>query len=157
MRYCSECKKEKMESYCQSCKKDTSNNYVLEALTETIRLRMPAISMTHKRPGIKRFLKKVITGFKSSVDTIKHPDGINLNRVIDRENNKYEETVVDNITGKIVRDIKEPLDQHTSSRQKNIKQIDQAAGQFAEILVASIDEKKSLKNKDLPYKSDSDM
>lgn len=118
MRYCSECKNDKIESYCNFCKKNTSSNYVMEVSAGVFKVRLNALSMIHKRPGIKRFLRKVTAGFKSSVDTIKHPDGITISRVIDRENNKYEETITDNETGKIVRDVSEPLDKHISNKQK---------------------------------------
>ena len=118
MRYCSECKKGKIESHCVFCKKDTGNHYVMKCLPGIYKLRFNATSMIHKRPGIKRFLKKVTAGFKSSVDIIKHPDGITISRIIDRENNKYEETITDNETGKVVRDVSEPLDKHISNRQK---------------------------------------
>ena len=118
MRYCFYCKNEKIGSYCNFCKKDTNSNYVMKLSTGSYKMRLNAISMIHKRPGIKRFLRKVTAGFKSSIDTIKHPDGITISRVIDRENNKYEETITDNETGKIVRDISEPLDNHISNRQK---------------------------------------
>lgn len=118
MKYCSECKNEKTESYCYFCKKDTSSNYVMKLPTVSYKSRLNVISMIHKRPGIKRFLKKVTAGFKSSVDTIKHPDGITTSRVIDRENNKYEETITDNVTSKVIRDVSEPLDNHISNRQK---------------------------------------
>jgi hypothetical protein len=118
MRYCSECKKEKEESYCSFCKKDTSNHFVMECLAGNYKVRMPVLSMKHKRPGIKDFLKKVYAGFQSSTNTIKHPDGVNISRVIDKEHNQYDETITDYKTGEIIRDIHEPLDQHIPSKQK---------------------------------------
>jgi len=118
MRYCSECKKEKKESYCDFCKKDTSSNYVMHCSPGVYKVRMPAAVLRHKRPGIKRPLREVCVGWKSSGDKIKHPDGINIGRVIDRVKNQYEEKVTDEKTGKIVRDISEPLDQHLKKREE---------------------------------------
>lgn len=118
MRYCSECKKEKIESYCQFCRKDTGNSYIMRVFTGIIKLQFPAIRMTHKRPGVKKFLRKVLTGFKPSIDIIKHPDGVNIHMVVDIKNDKYEKIVTDIKTGIVVRCVQEPLSQHIPSRQK---------------------------------------
>ncbi len=118
MRYCSVCNKEKENSYCESCKKDTGNRFVMNVSVGVYKTRLHSISMTHKRPGIKDFLKRVYTGWKISGDLIKHPDGVTVDRVIDKENNRYDEVVKDNNTSEIVREIHEPLDKHIPSAQK---------------------------------------
>lgn len=140
MRYCSECRKEKIESCCGFCKKDTSNHYEMKVSAGIFKVLVPVIKMTHKRPGVKKFLKRVYAGFQASINTIKHPEGVNISRVVDKENNHYEEVIIDNKTGKVLRDIDEPLDQHISSRQKNFKKIDLSAERLAEILITQIDE-----------------
>jgi hypothetical protein len=66
--------------------------------------------------GIGKWVKEVISGWFPSVDTCKHPKGVEKIRVIDKENPKnidsYQEKITDIKTGKITRDIKEPLEKH---------------------------------------------
>lgn len=66
--------------------------------------------------AIRSWIKEVISGWFSSGDTQKHPKGVYKNRVVDKEHYKnkdsYQEKIIDVETGKITRDIKEPLEQH---------------------------------------------
>lgn len=59
---------------------------------------------------------EIITGWRLSRDKKKYPEGVKIDRIIDRENaNKegsYQEKIIDVKTGKICRDIKEPLSKH---------------------------------------------
>ena len=119
MRYCSKCKKEKTDQYCFFCKKETNNNYEMNVEVGTYTMRQPLVRMAHKRPGIKRPLTESHVGWQESGAKSKHPEGVNISRIVDRVNNRYEETITDSKTGEIVRDVKEPLDQHISSNQKN--------------------------------------
>jgi len=118
MRYCSECKKEKTESFCSICNKNTGNNYEMKASAGVFNVLLPLLKMIHRRPGVKKFLRRVQAGFQSSGDISKHPDGVNISRVVDREYNKYEETITDKRTGNIVKNVQIPLDQHISNSQK---------------------------------------
>jgi hypothetical protein len=42
----------------------------------------------------------------------KHPQGVNLTQVADRENNIYIKKVLDEQTKEVIKDITEPLDKH---------------------------------------------
>ncbi|XOB42385.1 MAG: hypothetical protein ACKKMP_03430 [Candidatus Nealsonbacteria bacterium] len=61
-------------------------------------------------------MKESIHGWFSSEDKNKHPEGVEKIRIIDRENlnkeDSYQERVKNVKTGKIIRNIKEPLSQH---------------------------------------------
>jgi hypothetical protein len=65
--------------------------------------------MKHNRPGIKHPLCESYNGPERSTKFQKH---IGKQRVIDRKNNKYRETVWDFETGEIVHHCEEPLSQH---------------------------------------------
>ena len=72
--------------------------------------------------GFKKFVIEVITGWRPSGDKKKYPNGINIYRVINKKNptNKesYQEKIVDEKTGKICRNIKEPLCKHKHKQVK---------------------------------------
>ncbi len=94
-------------------------NYKMKAETGTFKLTLNVLKTTHVRPGFKRFLRRVWAGFSPSGDTAKHPEGVTLSRVVDRENNKYEELVIDNKTGTVARFVQEPLSEHFSKIKKS--------------------------------------
>lgn len=121
MRYCSECKKEKKEKYCDFCKKNTGSRFVMECFTAKFTICILLMAMIHRRPGFKKFLRKVLTGFQASGDKIKHPEGVIRRMIIDRENDQYEEVVVDYKTNEITRNVKEPLSQYVPNAQKRDK------------------------------------
>jgi len=50
--------------------------YKMKAGTGYFRVRLNLLQMFHKRPGVKKFLKKVYSGHKNSGDKAKHPDGL---------------------------------------------------------------------------------
>lgn len=80
------------------------------------------IKLTHKRPGVKRFLTQTIVGWMPSDNIKKHPLGVFISRTINRQDDWYEEEVVDRKTGK-TRKISEPLSQHISERDKRSKRV----------------------------------
>lgn len=125
MRYCSECKNEKKESYCDFCKKYTSNKFVIKLSVGAFKVLMPLIKMTHKRFGVKKFLSKVYVGWQETKgrNKIEHPEGVNINRLVDKGHNKYKEIVTDNKTGEIIRNVDESLDQHIPNQQKGDSQL----------------------------------
>ncbi|HEU0080613.1 MAG TPA: hypothetical protein VFQ72_01120 [Candidatus Paceibacterota bacterium] len=94
-------------------------NYRMKAEAGTFKLTLNVLRVTHMRPGFKRFLRRVWAGFSLSGDTTKHPEGVILSRVVDRENNKYEELVIDNKTGTVARSVQEPLTEHFSRSKKS--------------------------------------
>ncbi|MBA7493482.1 hypothetical protein ES702_04041 [subsurface metagenome] len=76
-----------------------------------------SIGAKQKREGVKRPLKEIIKGWFESGDKKKHPKGVIKKRVIDREKDIYEEKVDDVKTGKITRDIEEPLSEHGHTKE----------------------------------------
>ena len=60
-----------------------------------------------------------------SGDVRKHPNGVNMTRVVDKEHshdpNSYQETVVDTATGMETRRVSERLADHVSERDKRSK------------------------------------
>lgn len=68
--------------------------------------------------GTRRYVKKVFQGYQSSGDKDKHPEGVEKVMIIDRQNNRYDETVIDQKTGLVTRDIHEPLSEHVSMSKK---------------------------------------
>lgn len=60
----------------------------------------------------KKFVAHIISGWFSSLREDLSPEGVNKERVIDRQNNKYTEKVVDVKTGRIIRDVEENLTDH---------------------------------------------
>lgn len=115
--YCVECEIEKETRYCKHCQKETGDLFKLN-LSETVKVG-ESLGIKQKQSGIKKYIKKMFQGYQSSINTKKHPEGVERHVSIDRENNWYDETVQDNKTGKIFRDIHEPLSQHVSNAQKN--------------------------------------
>ena len=74
------------------------------------------VGAKQKRKGFRKFVKWIFKGFIQSGDKLEHPLGINIKRIIDRENScskeSYIEVIEDVKTGKITRNIKEPLKEH---------------------------------------------
>ena len=60
----------------------------------------------------KKFLSHVKQGWFSSNNIKKHPDGVDITQIVDRENNFYKKKVIDKKTGKIIKGVEEPLNQH---------------------------------------------
>jgi hypothetical protein len=91
---------------------------VLKAGTGHFELTFNRTKLTHKCPGVKKFLSQVIVGWMptSGKNSKKYPKGVFVSRVIDREKNWYEEKIVDRKTGKIIKFKEEPLSQHKSKK-----------------------------------------
>lgn len=67
------------------------------------------ISAKVKQEGTKKPVKEVFMGADRSISRKKY---VNKSRIIDRENNYYEETVTDPDTGEVMHICKEPLTDH---------------------------------------------
>lgn len=119
-RKCSECNKEKEGSWCYFCKKNTSNNFFIKVSPGIFKVRHCLIKMIHKRLGVKKFLSKVYVGWQETKgpDSAKYPEGVYVRRMMDREHNKYEEIIISDEDGKVIRNVSEPLRQHIPNRQK---------------------------------------
>jgi len=64
------------------------------------------------RPGFKRFLREFVRGWSPSKDKKKFPEGVDIERVIDKEKRQYHQVVRDKRTGEITHEEHGPLDQH---------------------------------------------
>lgn len=115
-KYCVECEKEKGRKYCNHCQKETGDLFKIN-VSDTIKVR-ESLGLEQRKDGIKKYIKKMFQGYQLSRNIEDHPDGVERHMSIDRENDWYDETVRDNKTGKVFRDVHEPLSNHVSSAQK---------------------------------------
>jgi len=113
--YCKSCNKELASSYkiCPYCGND--KRLIKLTISETIEFRSSLIARKFPQ-GFRNWVLEIISGWFPGGDTTKHPDGVKKTRLINRENPKnmdsYQEKVIDFKTGKITRNIKEPLEKH---------------------------------------------
>ncbi len=78
--------------------------------------------LRQKRGVYSEFSKQMEQGrFESGDPSLKR--GVNLVRIIDRENNEYHEVVENAETGKIIREVHEPLTQHRPQVKQPTKKI----------------------------------
>lgn len=75
---------------------------------ETVKVRT-SVGYELKRAGKNKFSVKATSGASFFRKT---GDWHNLERVIDRENDKYKEKIVDEKSGEVLIDVEEPLSQH---------------------------------------------
>jgi hypothetical protein len=78
----------------------------------------PRIEWEQKVKGRKRPIREGKDGLFPSGDVTKHPDGVYRTQSFDREKDDYREKVIDKRTGKVVRDVVEPLSKHRKPRKK---------------------------------------
>ena len=113
--FCASCKGELKEnpqldpkdrSPCPKCgaKSRIFNVEVCEKLTFRTKL-----GLKHKRPGFKKPIYEEIGG-----DDLHHKTGVwsKFLRVIDRQNNRYRENIINSETGDVIRSVDEPLTEH---------------------------------------------
>lgn len=62
--------------------------------------------------AIKKFVAHIISGWFPSIRSDLSPEGVQKMRVVDRQNNRYQEKIIDVKTGRIIRDIDEKLSDH---------------------------------------------
>ena len=116
--FCVDCRTKKESSFCVNCQKETSDLFQVQ-IKETGRGR-ESIGIKQKRQGFKGFIKKIFQGYKPSGDS-RFSDGVDVQMIIDREKNEYHHIVKDSLTGKIIHEEHEPLDQHKSKNEKTNK------------------------------------
>lgn len=80
-----------------------------EHLESTVQVRTQ-LRWRHKRPGFRRALAEGVSGAERSVRSGRW---VTKRRLIDRQNNWYEELVADEETGDVVHEAREPLSDHT--------------------------------------------
>lgn len=107
--FCAVCGSVKNSRFCNRCQRETPNLFKVD-ISATIKPR-GSIRIKQKRPGFKGFLRKIFSGFKPSRDP-KLSEGVDMQMVIDREKKEYHQIVKDNLTGEIIHEEHEPLDQH---------------------------------------------
>ncbi len=71
-----------------------------------------SLKIKQKQKGFKKFVRESIDGWFPSGDKKKFPDGVQKIRVINKENHKYQEKVINNATGEIVVNKNENLLEH---------------------------------------------
>lgn len=113
--YCKICNKEltSKDKICPYC--GSKNRIINLTISETFIPRGSLISRKYPQ-GIKKWVLEIISGWFSSGDKARYPNGVKKIRVINREDPKkpdsYKEKIIDSKTGKIVRDIEESLEKH---------------------------------------------
>lgn len=113
--YCKKCnfKLNKKVKVCPKC--GCNNKLVKMNICGEFKLRgtLRGLKFISGKTG---WVKEVLSGWFSSGDKKKHPEGVEKYRVVDKEHIKeedsYQEKVKDIKTGKITRDVKEPLEKH---------------------------------------------
>jgi len=109
--FCQNCKKELNEGqkpcpYCGSEKRD-----IKVEVREEIKIR-ESLRGRQKRKGFKKFMVEFLQGWFPSKNKKEFPDGVQKTRLIDKKNDKYQEKVIDEKTGKIVVNKDEKLSEH---------------------------------------------
>jgi len=97
------------DKQCPKCS-STKKAYEREAFVR-IRVKVVETRATQKRKGVKGFMKQMISRWKRSGDP-KLKNGVQEERIIDKEKDEYHQVVKDAKTGKITHEEHEPLSQH---------------------------------------------
>ena|SRR3989344_402113 len=97
------------QSFCSYC--GSSNRDIHINVFEEIKVR-DSFGLKKFTQGIKDFVIHLKQGWFHSGDIKKHPDGVQLTQLVDRESNLYKKKVIDEKSGQIVKDLEEPLDKH---------------------------------------------
>jgi len=119
--FCQKCDTElkKHERICPNC---GCNNIFVKKNLEGVLILKGFRRIRKKIIGFKKFAIEILKGWQPSKDKKKHPNGVNKYRVINKEDptkkDSYQERIVNEETGKICRNIKEPLCKH---RHKQVK------------------------------------
>ena len=108
---CNKCQKplKEAQKVCPDC-----NSKIIDInihVSEKITVR-DFFGLKRRAKGIKKFLSHTKGGRTDSGDKAKHPEGVQLEQTVDRQNNLYKKKVIDEKTGKVVKDLEEPLDEH---------------------------------------------
>jgi DnaJ-class molecular chaperone len=120
--YCQKCgrKLNPVQRPCPYCGGTGINHMTSSSVTVGV---TASTKWRQRRTGKKRPIREGSSGWSASVDAVKHPNGVHKTTLIDRDKDEYEKKVVDKRTGEVVKDLKEPLSQHTSkpktTRNKN--------------------------------------
>jgi len=113
---CRHCGTELPPTHTGPCPKCGGKSRVLDLAVSDGVVVHESIGIRQKRKGFGKFMIESIQGWFQSINP-KLNKGVHKERIIDKERNEYHETVKDATTGKIIRDIHEPLSQHKSSQK----------------------------------------
>lgn len=108
---CSQCHTllEENEKMCVSC--GSIIRSISIQIIEEIKI-SDSLELKKFTQGLRDFVVHMKQGWFPSVDTCKHPEGVDLTQTVDRENNLYIKKVIDKKTGITVKDLEEPLTSH---------------------------------------------
>jgi len=95
-----------MRAPCRGCG-STRRTFTLD-VAETVKIR-EKIGLKHRRPGHKRAIYESVEGYDLHRYT---GQWSHLSRVIDRENNRYQERIINPATREVLRSVDEPLTDH---------------------------------------------
>jgi len=99
--FCQNCKRElnedqKLCPYCGSVKRD-----IKVEIKEEVKVRA-SLRGRQKRKGFKKFMIEFLQGWFPSKNKSRFPDGVQKERVINKESDRYQEKVTDATTGAVV-------------------------------------------------------
>jgi uncharacterized C2H2 Zn-finger protein len=80
------------------------------------------IKVRQKRKDFDKFIKEIIQGWFPSGDP-KLTKGVDMVRIVDKENKKYDHIVKNADTGEIIHEEHEPLNQHRHANLKTNKEV----------------------------------
>ena len=113
--YCQVCGRE-LELIQRPCPFCGGNGIAFErSMSDTVGI-TDNMRFKQRRKGVKRPIREGKSGHFPSVDSEKHPNGVEKTQMFDREKDEYHETVVDKKAGEVTRDVHEPLSEHRSKR-----------------------------------------
>lgn len=120
---CERCGAELKESdkVCPKCG-STKKAFERKAFT-TVGLRIVKFSARQKRKGFKKFMKEMVSRWLPS-GSPELKQGVYEERIIDKEKDKYNQTIKDARTGEIIHEEHEPLSQHRPQPERVDKETD---------------------------------
>ena len=110
MYLCLDCNKnlDLEEKQCLVC--GCNKRLIKAVFNDTLSIK-DTIHLRQKREGFKKFIVELLQGYFPSVND-KLREGVFKRRLIDKQHNKYEELVINNKNGIIIRNVSEPLNEH---------------------------------------------
>jgi hypothetical protein len=89
-------------------------------LKETINIR-DFVRLRKLKTGVKKFVLEIISGWRPTKGNLsqKLPEGVNIYREINKEENEYHEIVKDYVTNETVHESHELLTEHNKKHNKN--------------------------------------
>ena len=108
---CGQCGAELKESDKECPKCDSTRKAFGRKASTSIAVKIVETTAKQKREGFRRFMKQMISRWRPSRSP-ELKDGVNEERIIDKEKDEYHHTVKDARTREVTHDEHEPLSQH---------------------------------------------